>query len=236
MNKKINLSIILPCFNEEKNLKFLFRSIRSIIIKNKLIQVILVDNGSTDKSKKIIKSFKCKNVSKVFIKKNIGYGHGIISGVKKSSGKVVAWCHSDLQVKLHDVVKAYLSNHEDLNKNFAIVKGKRVNRGFFDNIFTFLMAVLVNILFRVKLDDINAQPKIFSNKIKSEIIKKYPKDFSLDLFLLLKASKKQLSIIDYPVTLYARERGVAKGGGTLKGKIKLIVRTLKFIYKLKLEN
>jgi polyisoprenyl-phosphate glycosyltransferase len=236
MKKKIRLSIIIPCFNEEKNLSSLFKSIKLISKKNKFVEFILVNNGSTDNTEKIFQLFKHKNVLNVNLKKNIGYGHGIISGVKKSSGQAIAWCHSDLQVKLSDVFAAYSTNEKNIKKNLIIVKGKRINRSFFDNIFTFLMAILVNIYFKVKLNDINAQPKIFSKKIKADIIRKYPKDFSLDLFLLLKANEKKLPIIDYPVTLYEREKGTSKGGGSLIGKIKLIVRTLKFMYKLKMSH
>jgi len=85
----------------------------------------------------------------------------------------------------------------------------------------------------VNLSDINAQPKLFSKVFKKDILNNYPNDFSLDLFLLLRAHKKNLTIVEYPVTLYERKKEKAKGGGTLLGKIKLIVRTIKFIYKLK---
>ena len=104
-----------------------------------------------------------RNILKVNIKENIGYGHGIMSGVKRSTGKVIAWSHSDLQVKkLNDVVSAYSSNTKQLINNTIVVKGKRTNRSLFDNLFTYFMSVIVNYLFNVNLSDINAQPKIFS--------------------------------------------------------------------------
>ena len=233
MNKTFNLSVVIPCFNEEKNLKVLINSIKSILKKNKSVQFILVNNGSIDNTKNIINSIKNKNILKINIKNNIGYGHGIMAGVKKSKGNVIAWCHSDLQVKLTDVISAYRSNAEKLNKNIIVVKGKRTNRSFFDNFFTYLMSVVVNYIFNVKLSDINAQPKLFSKVLRKEIIQNYPKDFSLDLYLLLKAHKKNLNIVEHPVILYERKNEKAKGGGTLLGKIKLIVRTFNFIYNLK---
>tara|TARA_B100000586_G_scaffold223507_1_gene170781 strand:- start:4175 stop:4885 length:711 start_codon:yes stop_codon:yes gene_type:complete len=233
MNKTINLSVVIPCYNEEKNLKILINSIKSILKKNKSIQFVLVNNGSTDNTKNIIKSIKNKNILKINIKNNIGYGHGIISGVRRSTGKVIGWCHSDLQVKLKDVVSAYLSSAEQLINNIVMVKGKRKNRSLFDKLFTYLMSAIVNYVFNVNLSDINAQPKLFSKVFKKDILNNYPNDFSLDLFLLLRAHKKNLTIVEYPVTLYERKKEKAKGGGTLLGKIKLIVRTIKFIYKLK---
>jgi glycosyltransferase involved in cell wall biosynthesis len=233
MNKIINLSVVIPCYNEEKNLKILINSIKSIVKKNKSIQFVLVNNGSTDNTKNIINSIKNKNILKINIKNNIGYGHGLMSGVRRSTGQVIAWCHSDLQVKLKDVISAYLSNTEQLINNIVVVKGKRTNRNLFDNFFTYLMSVVVNYLFDVNLSDINAQPKLFSKVFKKDILNNYPKDFSLDFFFLLMAHKRNLNIVEHPVILYERKKEKAKGGGTLLGKIKLIVRTFNFIYKLK---
>jgi glycosyltransferase involved in cell wall biosynthesis len=233
MNKKVNLSIVIPCYNEEKNLENLIKSIELILKRNKFIQFVLVNNGSTDNTKKIIQSMNNQNILIVNLKNNLGYGHGIMSGVKRSTGKVIAWCHSDLQVKLKDVISAYLKNKKNLENNYVLVKGKRTNRSIFDIFFTFFMSVIVNTIFDVNLNDINAQPKVFSQKVKKDIFKNYPKDFSLDLFLLIKARKKKLTIVEHPVILYDRKAGKAKGGGSLIGKFKLIARTFKFIYKLK---
>jgi len=144
MNKKVNLSIVIPCYNEEKNLENLIKSIELILKRNKFIQFVLVNNGSTDNTKKIIQSMNNQNILIVNLKNNLGYGHGIMSGVKRSTGKVIAWCHSDLQVKLKDVISAYLKNKKNLENNYVLVKGKRTNRSIFDIFFTFFMSVIVN--------------------------------------------------------------------------------------------
>jgi len=62
-----------------------------------------------------------------------------------------------------------------------------------------------------------------------------PYDFSLDLYLLFVANKIKISINSFPVFFSNREFGVAKGGGTLKGKFKLIIRTIGYVNKLKNE-
>ena len=95
------------------------------IKKNKSIQFVLVNNGSTDNTKNIFNSLNNRNILKVNIKENIGYGHGIM-WVKRSTGKVIAWSHSDLQVKLNDVVSADLPNTKQLINNTIVVKGKEL--------------------------------------------------------------------------------------------------------------
>jgi glycosyltransferase involved in cell wall biosynthesis len=52
------ISIIIPCYNEEKTIKILLNRIFSIKLKK---QIIIINDGSTDKSKLIINSYKSKN-------------------------------------------------------------------------------------------------------------------------------------------------------------------------------
>ena len=76
------LSIVIPCYNEQENLEKLFSKLQSLIktYSDEDIELVLVDNGSTDNSNKIIKDsdlFLNKQVKLVEIKKNIGYGNGV---------------------------------------------------------------------------------------------------------------------------------------------------------------
>ena len=64
-------------------------------------------------------------------------------------------------------------------------------------------------------------------------LKKAPYDFSLDLYLLFVANRVKISIKSFPVFFSNREFGEAKGGGTLKGKFKLIKRTIGYIIELR---
>ena len=232
--KNNSLSLIIPCYNEQDNLPLLFKKL--LKIQAKFNEIILVDNGSTDDTSLIIENFiknhnSCIKVLK--IKKNIGYGHGIMSGVRKSSGEIVAWTHADLQTDPADVVDAYqafISKNGD--RNF-ILKGKRKKRKFLDNLFTSLMSIISSVAFKVKLSDINAQPKMFSRDFIQNI-DNAPNDFSLDLFILVKAIKMNYTILEYPVMFKNRYYGMSKGGGSFIGKIKLTLRTLSYINKLRI--
>ena len=57
-NEKIDLSIIIPSYNEKNNLKFLINKSNKLISKNKTLEIILVDNGSTDGSKNFLQFLK----------------------------------------------------------------------------------------------------------------------------------------------------------------------------------
>ena len=65
-----------------------------------------------------------------------------------------------------------------------------------------------------------------------KILRLGPNDFSLDLFLLLLASKNHLVINEFPLKVKNRVNDKAKGGGSFFGKIKLTINTLKYIFVL----
>ena len=113
-----------------------------------------------------------------------------------------------------------------------ILKGKRLNRNIIDIFFTNGMSILVGLLFRCKLTDINAQPKIFHRNFL-KLLNDPPIDFSLDLYLLLTAKINNYKILENPLVVHKRIAGEAKGGGSLIAKIKLTLRTFDYIYKIK---
>ena len=166
------------------------------------------------------------------IENNIGYGYGIMSGVKIANGQYIGWCHADLQTEPSDVHNAYIQNYKNLKNDKCIVKGLRKNRNLFDSIFTFGMSLFASIVFLKKINDINAQPKLFPKSFLN-YLKDYPYDFSLDLYLLVIAKTNNYKIMNHEVIMKKRLYGEAKGGGNLKGKIKLIKRTFVYIIELK---
>ena len=231
------LSLIIPCFNEEKNLNKLLEKLNSIIhtYPQDKIEIIIVENRSTDDSFKILTSsnlYLQKKINIVKIEKNIGYGDGIMQGIKLSKGDLIAWCHADLQTDPQDVIKIFKLSEKKLNEEDCIAKGRRINRNFIDIFFTTGMSILTLIMFNLRLNDINAQPKIFNKKF-IKFLSNAPKDFSFDIFLLLKAKKNNFKIYEYPVVWHKRFAGEAKGGGSLKLKIKLTIRTISFMINLR---
>ncbi len=231
------LSIIIPCYNEEKNLINLVKEIKIIKKVNPELNLefILVNDGSTDQTSSILLNLNRNEIYKVVdLKQNMGYGGSIQEGLKSSSGHTLSWTHSDLQCDLNDVIKLYKLHKKKFLDEKIIVKGKRVKRNIFDSFFSNSMAILTSIIFQKKFYEINAQPKIFSRKLFNEF-ENVPRDFSLDLYLLYIAKKKFYKIIEHPVVYKKRIAGVSKGGDSFLGKIKLTLRTLRYIINLRLK-
>ena len=230
VRKEMKLSIIIPCYNEELSLNKLVDNCLSNINDN--IEIILVDNGSTDSTfKSLINLNLPHNIISLRIDKNIGYGDGILHGLKHAKGEIVSWTHADLQTDVSDVIIGFNQFRENLINKQCMVKGIRKNRNIIDSFFTFSMGIFSSIIIGTWMYDINAQPKMFHRSFMDEF-KDAPLDFSLDLFLMHFFKSKNIKIKTFPVIFNDRKFGEAKGGGSFKGKIKLIFRTLNYIHKL----
>ena len=233
-----DLSIIIPCFNEEKNLIDIIDQLE-IIKKNNIdinFEFILVNNGSTDQTSETLIKLNKNNICKIIdLKNNLGYGGGILEGVRSASGTIISWTHGDLQCDPYDIVKGYKLNKEKLLSNKCIVKGKRIKRKIMNTFFSNSMSIIASIIFGQKFFEINAQPKIFHRELIN-YFNDAPKDFSLDLFLLYISKKKFYEVIEQPVIYKKRIAGVAKGGDSFIGKIKLTIRTIKYIINFRIKS
>tara|TARA_Y100000758_G_C15953355_1_gene386766 strand:+ start:89 stop:790 length:702 start_codon:yes stop_codon:yes gene_type:complete len=228
---KINVSLIIPCYNEAKNLPFLINRCEKLIEEFPM-EVILVDNGSTDNSEKIIA--KHSVIKLVRVEKNEGYGNGILKGLRNANGEILAWTHADLQTDPNDMIKGLKCFLNTDDHKTIFVKGKRYGRPIVDLFFTLGMSIFETIFLRKFLWDINAQPTIF-HKSFFEQWRQPPKDFSLDLYAYFMAKKLELTIKRFPVQFSNRLHGESSWNVNLKGRYQFIRRTLIYSYKLKRE-
>lgn len=229
----IKLSIVVPCYNEMKNIPLILERF-NMVVQRKDIEVILVNNGSTDDSNnvftKLVPQYSFAKTIKVDI--NQGYGFGVISGLKECRGEFIGWTHADMQTDPHDTLMALEIIEQNHYDNRLYIKGLRKGRPLFDQIFTTGMSLFETCYLRSFLYDINAQPNIFHRSF-FETWDSPPHDFSLDLYVLYMAKQKTLKTIRFPVVFPKRIHGQSSWNTSLNGKLKFIKRTLDFSRKLK---
>lgn len=227
----MRLSVIIPCYNEAKNIKTLVKRCSKILSFNE-IEIIFVNNGSTDNSSSILKKelLLKSNCRIKTVKVNKGYGHGILSGLKIAKGEILAWTHADLQTDPNDILKAFKIFKQNPNERLLFVKGSRKGRSFYNLIFTWGMSLIGLIFFQKFMSDINGQPTMFHRSFY-ENWNDPPSDFSLDLYVYYLALKKKLVIKKIPVFFNNREFGIGHNE-TLKSKLNYSFRTISYMLNL----
>ncbi|MBN2368843.1 glycosyltransferase family 2 protein [Candidatus Woesearchaeota archaeon] len=230
----MELSVIVPCYNEEKNIPLIVERFKKILPKKIKAELVLVDNGSVDNSNKVIKGHmkKYSFVKMAHVKKNIGYGFGIYTGLKAAKGDFLCWTHADMQTDLGDTIKAFNIIKKQKLPEKCFVKGNRKGRPLFDNFFTLGMSIFETIVLGKALYDINAQPNLFHRSF-FEKLDNPPNDFSFDLYFYYMAKKLKYRILRFPVDFKSRIHGKSNWNTSIKGKHKFIKRTIDFTFKLR---
>lgn len=126
--QKLNeLSVFFPCYNEEENLPKLMDSVLRIVpdVAEKY-EIILINDGSKDKTSQIAHSYEAKYpFVRVIDQENQGYGGAVKMGLRAARFEWVFFSDSDLQLDLKDLYKFV---KQAVTNNFDLVIGYRKNR------------------------------------------------------------------------------------------------------------
>ncbi|SFM26487.1 glycosyltransferase family 2 protein [Rugamonas rubra] len=227
----MRFSLVIPCYNEAANLPLLLERCAPL---GRLdgVEVILVDNGSTDHSAQVLARLLparpgCRSVR---VERNQGYGHGILAGLAAASGDILGWTHADLQTDPQDALRglALFERHGDA----IFVKGRRHGRPLADTVFTTGMSLFETLLLGAPLWDINAQPTLFPRRFFDNW-RAAPDDFSLDLYAYYQARRAGLAVHRFPVRFGRRSHGASHWNGDWAAKRKFIRRTVSYSLQLK---
>ena len=228
------LSIIIPCHNEERNIPLIIKRFEDIKPKSLSLELRFVDNGSSDNTNKVIKKYmkKYDYISITEVKINQGYGFGIWCGLNEAKGKFLCWTHGDMQTDVNDTIKAYNLIKKEKNFKNCFVKGKRIKRTLIENFFSFGLSSFVSFIFLSKFIDIYAQPNLFHRSVLKKI-RIPPKDGSFDLYFYFILKKMNYKFIRFSVLFPKRLHGESKLNSNLIIKFKLIKRLIGYTINLK---
>jgi dolichol-phosphate mannosyltransferase len=237
--KNVNclLSIIIPCFNEEKTIEKIINKI--LKIKNINKQVIIVNDASTDRSLDVIKKFKSKIDVVINHQYNLGKGSCIKSATNKIKGNIVLIQDADLEYDPNDYKELI---NPIIKKKYAVVYGSRVlNKNRFENLENFTHWIRVfanyvltsvnNIINNQNLTDAHTCYKVFDTGVFKKI-KLVENDFAFCPEVTTKISNLGYKIYEVPINYKGRPYSEGKKI-KLKDGIKAIFTLIKYKFFLR---
>lgn len=175
---KDKLFIIIPCYNEQDNIVNVIADYDKIISKFENGKVLLINDGSKDNSEVVIKeNIKNRTQIELINKANSGHGSTCLFGYKLALEKgadFIFQVDSDNQNKSEDFWKLWEQKSES---NFVFGNRKPRNDGFFRKIVTFVLKLLIKIIFGINVKDPNVPFRLMNANILAKYIKIIPQDF-----------------------------------------------------------
>ncbi len=211
MDKINSLSIVLPAYNEEKNIGYVLNQVLDFALKEiSDFEIIVVNDGSTDNTLNQIDTFKLNSDVDIKVKthpKNLGYGAALRSGFSLAEKKYVFFTDSDRQFDIKEITKLFTYINE-----YPIVAGFREKRAdnFSRGVCGFLWTKLTNIFLRNKAKDINCAFKLFRKEVLDSI-SLVTTGAMINAEIFYKVSKKGFKIMEVPVSHYPRIEGAQTG-------------------------
>jgi glycosyltransferase involved in cell wall biosynthesis len=206
------LSIVIPVFNERKTLREIINKVEKADIGEVKKEIIIVDDGSTDGTKEILKKL-CSKYKIIFHKKNQGKGTALRTGFKHCTGEAVVIQDADLEYEPDDFKK--MLEKMNINNNKVVygsrrLSNKKIEHGgwmyFWGGSF---LNLLTNLLYGLKISDEATCYKMVDRKLLNSLKLKCKK-FEFCPEVTAKIAKRGYTINEVPISYQGRKKAEGK--------------------------
>ncbi len=212
------LSIVIPVFNEINFLNKLFEQLK-LYFDEKNIEIIVVDDGSTDGSSDLLKKIKLNGKYNFLFKlikldTNSGKGKAIQTGIKNSEGEYILLQDADLELDSKDAKEMFdmITSNEDIKCIFGsrYLSGKlKKNNYFFNNLVGKINSLIFNIFFSQSISDVHCGLKILHRSVIKKI-KLSVNDFGIEIDLASQIVRNNFFIYEFGVSYFFRSKAQGK--------------------------
>jgi glycosyltransferase involved in cell wall biosynthesis len=212
-----NVSIIIPAYNEENGIIDVINEIETLLVEKKINnEIIIVDDGSTDKTKEKVSSTNARLIEH---QQNRGYGAALKTGIKASIYDQIAIIDADGTYPVN-----YLIELIDNKKNYDMVVGARTGKNVSIPLIRrpakWALNKLANFLTNYKIPDLNSGLRLFKKNSLLKFLHILPDGFSFTTTITIAMITNNFNVKYIPID-YEKRIG--------KSKIRPIYDTLNFI-------
>lgn len=167
-NGKTDLSVVIPVYNEEKNIESLYKKVTGVF-KNKNYELIFVDDGSDDRTFDILRALHDSDFKLNVIRLAANFGKGIAysAGFDAAKGDLIATMDGDMQDNPEDIPLLV----EKLKEGYDMVVGWK--QGGKSSKFKFIISTIFNFFIRaitrLNVNDINCPLRVFRREVAKRL-------------------------------------------------------------------
>jgi len=205
MSQDIEVSVVLPCLNEEDGIGICIKKIKKVFAEQGVRgEIIVADNGSTDHSRDIAQSEGAVVVSEP----RRGYGAAYLRGLKEAKGKYIIIADSDNTYNFYDI-PLFL---ESLRGGYDFVLGSRFKGKIHKGAMTWshryignpILSGLCRLFFRTRLSDIHCGMRAFTHDAYRKMnLKSLGMEFATEM--VVAALQYNLKVCEIPIDYHPRE-------------------------------
>jgi glycosyltransferase involved in cell wall biosynthesis len=201
----MNLSVIIPVYNEVRNIEEIVKRVKARRLAS---EIIVVDDGSQDGTRDILKKMDGKGkVRVILLEKNQGKGAAVVTGMKAATGDILLIQDADLEYDPRD----YPALLQPIKEGLAdVVYGSRFLGGahrvtmFWHQVANQLLTFMTNILYDSILTDMETGYKVFRREVIEGITIR-SKRFNFEPEFTAKILKRRYRIFEVPITFNPRD-------------------------------
>ena len=211
--KPSTLSVVIPAYNEEENIKPTVIEIITVLRKEQIpFEIIVVNDNSKDKTPEVVKSIQSENKEVILVNRTPpgGFGRAIRTGLENFSGDIVVIVMADLSDDPFDIVKYY----RKIEEGYDCVYGSRFTQSSivrdyptYKLIVNRIINTMIQLIFLTKHNDLTNAFKAYRSYVIKNIAPLHACHFNITIELSLSALIRQYKIATVPINWYGRKWG-----------------------------